>query len=184
MKRKTTRRWIEFAVSVLLPLGGLSVVLLEHYGALDRLRGLNRVEEVADRFSHSYSPDASKPVYPDDVEWQPTIRLIKKYSKAKLRTDKEAQTIARFKATLSTQDPNGSEWTSPSTPFAVLYRRWPQNSGSQIPPEDYTIVGSIGELQSWIAQSKSDFHFLINDVFLTLMAALLGYWLWRVNESR
>lgn len=177
MTEKHTKRWIELAVSVLLPIGSLAAIALEHYGVFDRWRGLDRVEEVADRFAHSYTPDASMPVYPQDAAWQPTIELIEKYSKAKLRTDKQPQTIARLRATLSTKDADGFEWTSPSTPFIVFYRHWPGNSGRPIPQDDFTIVGTIGELQSWIAQSKSDFHFLIDDVLLTLLAALLGYWL-------
>jgi len=180
-KGRRQKRWIDFVLSVLLPASILLVVLAEHYGVFESWRGLDLVEEVADRFSHSYTPDASKPVYPEDAAWKPMIELIEKYSKVKLRTDKEPKTIARFQATLSTKEVDSFEWTSPSTPFVVLYRHWPENSGPGIPKEDYTVVGSIGDLQSWITQSKNDFHFLINDIVLGVIAVVFGWWLWRMN---
>lgn len=100
------------------------------------------------------------------------MELIRTYSKARLRTDKQPQTIARFQATLSTKQnlPDQTwEWTSPSTPFAVLYFHWPTNTLKQFPPENYTTVGTIGDLQDWIGKSKSTFHFLIHDVVLGIL---------------
>jgi hypothetical protein len=141
--------------------------------------GWDSAEKVADRFNHSYTPDASAPVYPDSPERDPTIKLIEKYSRQKLRADRQPGTIARMQASLSTQDAySGTEWTAPSTPIVVIYQRWPTNTGAPIPKEGAAIVGTIGDLQNWIAQSKSDFHFLVNDVFLALISVGLCVWLW------
>ncbi len=184
MRNKNTKRTVGLVASVAVPLAVLLFVVAEHSGWIDHWRGLDEVQQVADRFDLSYAPDASRPVYPEDAEWKPTIALIRKYSKVKLRTDKQPQTIARFKATLSTNEtPAGFEWSSPSTPFGVLYRRWPQNSGVNIPLDDFAVVGTIGDLQNWIAQSRADFHFLINDVLLGILAIAFGYWVWRMDRD-
>ena len=182
---KATKRWLELSRLAVLPVIYLLLVIAEHSGLIDHWRGLDRVQAVADRFGLSYAPDASKPVYPSDAEWKPLIDVIQKYSKVKLRTDKQPQTVARFKATLSAQQETGegklTEWTSPSTPFAVMYKHWP-DPGTTFPPEDYTIVGSIGDLQNWIAQSKADCHFLIHDIVLGILVLVLGYAVWHVNH--
>jgi hypothetical protein len=183
MKDSRKKRRIEFAASVVLPLVGLLLLLAEHTGAIDWLRGLDKVEQVADRFDRSYSTDASRRVYPEDAAWKPTIALIEKYSKVKWHAGRQPQEIARLQAKLSSQDEDGYEWTSPSTPIVVLYRRWPTTPGLSIPKDDVEMIGSIGELHSWIDRSKSEIHFLINDVFLAVMAVTLSYWLWRVNHS-
>jgi hypothetical protein len=109
-----------------LPIIYLILVIAEHNGLIDHWRGLDKVQEVEDSFSLSYAPNASKPVYPNDSAWKPLIGLIRKYSKVKLRTDKQPQTVARFAATFSAkQDVGGgvpSEWTSPATPFCCFVR--------------------------------------------------------------
>ena len=181
MKETRTKHWSDL-VSALLPLGIILVVAAEHYGLVDRWRGLDEVQKVSDRFDESYAPDASRPLFRGDAAWKPTVELIRKYSKVKLRTDEQPDEIVRFRATFSAKDTEGFEWTSPSTPFAVVYGYWPPETGHPPPPlQDVTIVGTIGELQGWIAQSESDFHFLVNDVILGLMPVLFGLWLWRTN---
>lgn len=180
--------WVDLLRAAVLPAMVLLVVLSEHHGIIDHWRGLDRVKAVADNFNLSYAADASTPVYPQDAAWKPLIALIKRYSAAKLRTDKQPQTIARFKASLSTQEPIGggkiSEWTSPSTPFVVFYRHWPNNTGQRIPPEDFTIVGTIGDLQNWIAQSRNDFYFVLHDIVLGFITLAVGYSLWHMNHLR
>lgn len=182
---RAAKPWLEFGRAAVLPILYLLLVIAEHSGVIDHWRGLDRVQTVADNFSLSYAPNASSPVYPSDAAWRPLIALIQKYSKVTLRTDKQPQTVARFSATLSAQqeleEGARTEWTSPSTPFAVLYRRWP-DPGTTFPREDYTIVGTIGDLQSWIAKSKADCHFLIHDVVLGILALLLGYSVWHMNH--
>jgi hypothetical protein len=180
------KQWLEFALAVGLPAMTLLLVWAEHSGLIDHWRGLDRVQAVADNFSVSYDPNACNPVYPDNPAWKPLIEIIQRYSKSPLRRDRQPQTVARFQATLSGKSDIGnehfSEWTAPSTPFVVLYRHWPENTGAEIPRDDFTVVGTIGDLQSWITQSKDDFHFLVNDVVLTFMALTLGYWLWRIER--
>lgn len=180
VKDSSAKRRVEFA-SVLLPFIGLAWIVAEHFGLVDRWRGIDLVERVANRFDESYAPDASRPVYPEDAEWKPTIKLIEEYSKVKWPPGMKPQTIARMQAKLSEQDVGGYEWTSPATPIAVLYTRWPRN-GPGIPKEEVAIVGSIGELHGWIERSKNSFHFLISDCFMAAMAGVLGYWVWRLNR--
>jgi hypothetical protein len=179
---KAAKRWLELSRVAVLPLIYLLLVIAEHNGLIDRWRGLDRVQAVADNFRLSYAPDASKPVYPSDAAWKPLIDLIQRYSKVKLRTDMQPQTVARFVATVSAhQEETGAEWTSPSTPFAVIYKHWP-DPGTTFPREDYTIVGSIGDLQNWISQSKADCHFLIHDIVLGILALVLGYTIWHATH--
>ena len=169
---------INIGLIVVLPLCILLTAVGEHSGRFDRWRGLDQVEKVSDSFNHSYGSEPSKPVYPSDTEWAPTLRLIEEFSKHKLRTDREPATIARMQATQSIQERNTDlEWTSPSTPFVVLYQRWPTNSGKDLTADEYTVVGSIGDLQNWIARSKAELHFWINDIVLGLMSLALGVWL-------
>jgi len=40
----------------------------------------------------------------------------------------------------------------------------------------------IGDLRSWIAQSKADYHFLVKDIVLGILALALGYAGWYVNH--
>jgi hypothetical protein len=62
----------------------------------------------------------------------------------------------------------------------VIYKHWP--SGADLTREDYTIVGGIGDLQSWVAQSEADCHFLIHDIVLGILALALGYAVWHMNH--
>ena len=183
-----TKRWIELARAAGLPIIYLLLVLAERGGVIDHWRGLDIAKDVAENFSLSYAPDASKPVHRSDRAWEPLMALISRYSKVKLRADKQPQTVARLVATLSTQQPMGggqvSEWTAPSTPIVVFYRYWPENTAKSIPPEDFTIIGTIGDLQAWIEQSRSDGHFLIHDIVLGVIASILGYSLWHITHVR
>jgi len=130
---KRHKWWVDLVRVAVLPVMVLVVAMAEHYGVIDHWRGLDRVKAVADNFSLSYAANASTPIYPNDAAWKPLIALIEKYSAVKLRADRKPQTVARFVASLSTQEPMGEgkigEWTSPSTPFVVFYRHWPGNTG-------------------------------------------------------
>ena len=183
MKSERIKRRVELFVTVLLPIIGLGFVLAEHYGLVDRAFGLDQVEKVADRFDESYAPDASRPVYPEDPEWKPTLKLIEGYSKVKWPPGRNPQTIARMQARLSERDDGGYEWTSPATPIVALFVRGPRNTAKGIPKEDFEIVGSIGELHSWIEQRRNRLHFVFNDCFMTALAAVMSWWLWRLNGA-
>jgi hypothetical protein len=181
-RAKKIKRVVELAATVILPFVVITFSVLDHNGTIDRWRGIDLVEEVANRFSLSYADNASAPVYPTDPAWKPTIALIEKYSKIKLRADKTPQTIARVQDPNAKQYAAGFEWTVPATPIAVLYQHWPGNTGKTLAlHENFELVGSIGQLQSWIERSKSDFHFLLNDIFLAAMAAILALWQWRLE---
>jgi hypothetical protein len=177
-KKSRIQTGINLGLLVVLPLCILLMAVAEHTGMHDRWRGLDLVEKASDSFNHSYGIEPSKPIYPEDPEWAPTLGLIEEYSRYKLRTDRQPATIARQQAKLSVKEPNADlDWTAPSTPLVVLYRHWPGNSGEVIPRDEVTIVGSIGDLQNWIARSKAEFHFRVNNIILGLMSAALGLWL-------
>jgi len=168
-----SKRWAELGRAAVLPFVYLMLVFAEQSGAIDHLRGLDQVSLVAENFSLSYASNACKPIHPDNAAWKPLLGLIEKYSKVKLRPDKTPLTIARVAATFSAQQPlekgEISEWTAPSTPFMVIYRDWSAKRGETISAEDVTVVGSIGDLQTWIAQSKGEFHVLIHDIVLGVL---------------
>ncbi len=173
------------SAALALPLLYLTFLIADRYGVWSRMRGLDKVEAVATRFEQSYSPDASRPVSVGDPEWKPLIHLIYQYSNVDFPKNKEPRTVARFSATLSGKQtgPEGqvfSEWTAPSTPFAVLYRRWP---GQDVPKEDWRIAGTIGDLRAWILRSKDDLRFFVKDVFLVLFSFVVGLLL-LIHESR
>ena len=50
-------------------------------------------------------------------------------------------------------------------------------------PEDYRIIGTIGDLHSWIERSRSDFHSAIMDIILVLATFALAFAAWRREES-
>lgn len=160
-----------------LPVLYLLFLLADRAGVWSHLRRLDMIESVAARFEKSYAADASHPVSVGDPEWDPLMRLVYRYSNTEFPRNKQPQTIARFQATVSGSQtsPDGvilSEWTAPSTPFAVLFVKW---SGQSIPREDCYVAGTIGDLRSWIARSKDDFRFLVKDVFLVLFSFAVGF---------
>jgi hypothetical protein len=75
---KAAKPWLELSRAAVLPIVYLLLVMVEHYGLIDRWRGLDRVKGVADNFSLSYAPRASVSVYPNDAAWKPLIDLIQK----------------------------------------------------------------------------------------------------------
>jgi len=180
----TGNRVISFVATVIPPLAVLFFIVAEHAGWIDHWRGIDLVQQVADRFNLSYALGASRPVYPTDPEWNSTITLIRKHAKTKLRADKLPQTIARMRATLSTDEAFAeTEWTAPSTPIVVLYRQWPNPGNWPFTQDEFSVVGTIGDLQNWIDQSKADFHFLVDDVLLGVMTVLLSVWAWRLDRE-
>jgi hypothetical protein len=167
---------------LLIPLLGVAFIVLERRGVRDHVRGLDRAEEAAKRFDLSYAPGASAPVREGDAEWSPLITLIRKYSQADLPANREPKVLARNRALSSAEIPGSSgspipfaEWTSPGTPLILIYKDWP---GNEVQKEDYRIVGTIGDLHSWIERSKSDFHSNVMDIILTVAILALGLAAW------
>ena len=176
------RRAINFTLAVILPALTVCTLTAERFGVVSRLLGLDLVQAVEGRFQQSYGSKPSAPLYRGDPAWAPTLELIEKYSAVKLLPNRQPEMIARFRATLATEDAGGYQWTSPSTPIAVLYGKWPINPQTRIPNRDATIVGTIGQLQTWITRREAEVHFLINDVILGGISILLGYLLWRADD--
>lgn len=170
-----TRFWLRL-VALTLPIFYLAFLIADRQGVWSRMRGLDRVEAVAKRFDLSYVTDASRPVSVGDSEWEPLIHLIYRYSNADLPKDKRPQVVARFPAPVSgvIRDANqnvSAEWTAPSTLFAVLYRKWP---GQEVIKDDYRVVGTIGDLHSWIVRSKDELRFMVKDVFFVIFSFVVG----------
>lgn len=184
------RRWKRALtiVTLVLPFFYTAFVVTDHFGLWDRLSGLNLVEQVLSRFELSYTPDASRPVRMGDPEWEPFLNLVRRYSKTTLRNDKQPRVFARFQASLSTRSPTQgtieSEWTAPSTPFAVIYRDWPTSDGGNISLEDWQYVGTIGDLRDWISKAKESRRFLVLDIFLGTFGPLLAIVIYLLDERR
>jgi hypothetical protein len=179
------RKVIEFVVTC-LPVLALLFVIGERTGVWDKLRGLDLVEDVANRLDTSYAANVVRQIGPDEKAWKPLIALIYRYSTTKFPKDKQPRMVARALAVASAKlDLGGgrfAEWTAPSTPFMILYGDWP-TTGRPLSNSDVWIAGTLGDLRTWIAQSKSDLRFVVMDVSLVLITISLGLLLWRINHS-
>ncbi|MGA9570237.1 MAG: hypothetical protein WBS17_09125 [Candidatus Acidiferrales bacterium] len=174
---RKAKKWktILTIVTLCLPFLYVGFVVADHFGFWDALEGLDSVQIVADRFELSYAENASEPVRPGDDAWGPLLRLIYRYSRAKFPQDKMPRVVARLAAPLSVKTPEtgpvASEWTVPSTPLLLIYKEWP---GNTVDPEDYRVIGSIGDLQDWISKEKDRRKFLVLDIFLGLFGPMLA----------
>lgn len=179
------KRRLEFVTAVMLPLCVLSFVVSQRLGFWDWWFGLNHVERAVASFEKSYSPDASQWVKPGDPAWEPLMRLVNKYSIADLPKQRQPKMFARFTAVASSKLDIGqgqiAEWTAPTTPIALLYREWP---GQTVPVEEYRVIGSISDLRTWISQSRDDFRFMVQDVFLSALSILLPLTIWLKQPSK
>ena len=170
--------WLKLVAVTIMPSLFLAFTVSEHYGLWDRVRGLNDVREVTRRMNTSYADE--KRVYrKSDKEFGPTLALIRKYSSARIPSDREVLLIARYRAVVSYQESlsNGqvAEWTAPTTPLLLLYADPPGNG-------DVIQVGAIGDLYSWIEQSKSDFKFYVQSILLGVFSLVLGFLVWAVEH--
>ena len=165
-------------LTLILPFLYAGFLIADHFGVWDNLTGLNLVKNVSDRFELSYAEGASRPVHVGDPEWEPTLAVIYRHSPTQLARDKEPKALARLRASLSVRTPPDgaltSEWTAPSTPMILFYVDWPTNEGKDIPPENYRIVGTIGDLKDWIADEKDRRRFIVQDVFFGTFGPLLA----------
>lgn len=164
----------------------LAFVIPESKGYWDRLRGLDLAQQIAERFERSVGQDDAVPVRAGEREFEPTIALIRKYSAMKLANERRPQVIARLQAKVYDAQFLGDEgklaqWTSPATPIVVFYYDWPnvRFPGGAVPKDEYTVVGTLGNLHEWIARSHEDMHFLIVDLLLVgvvpIMVGLYEY---------
>jgi hypothetical protein len=174
-------------VLVVLPFVYLGYIVADRAGVWDHLCGLDSVEQVAVRFQSSYAPDASHEVKVGDEAWEPLLRLMYRYSNASFPPDKSPRVLARSVAVASSiipaEGPLIAEWTAPSTPLLLLYRDWP---GNKVPPEDYRIIGTIGDLPEWINRARDHRRFIVQDLFLSIFTPLLAlvvFWIEGKVES-
>src|ERR1700690_447088 len=132
-------------ITLLLPFLYTGFIIADRYGTWDELSGLGLVEQVSERFDLSYGEDASNPVRVGDKEWEPLLKLVYEYSPADFDKSKEPRVIARFQASLSTRTPAEgpliAQWTAPSTPLALIYQDWPTNTGKDLNPDVWRVVG-------------------------------------------
>lgn len=177
---RAAARWLGVIFSGLSVLFAISVYL----GVWNSWRGNDLAAAVAARFDKSYAEDASRPVRPADKEWSSVVRIIKKYSPAKLPTDRQPRVLARGAAVASFKDAAGIEWTAPTTPLALFYREWPTGSPDPIPPSDWVIVGTIGDLHNWIRSDAADFDYLVRTIIFGLLSVCIGVFLALPEKSK
>lgn len=167
------RKWVEWA-GVVLVVANVAVIFWLHYGMADSFLGLGPVEEIAERFDHSYSTtDNPHQVWPGDPAFRPMLRLMDWYS----RTPPDAKRvvyIVRLKAFASAKGPmmpNGqvAEWTAP-TPIIVSYLP----EGKPGTAQDFVDVGTAVDLHAWIQRARDDFHFIVVDVLFGVLSALIA----------
>ena len=170
MNVKQIARWTGVVVSA----ASVLFAILTYLGVWNEWRGDNLLTDVARSFDSSYSPDAGRPVRPGDKAWPVVMRVIRKYSRAQLPAGKEARVFVRFVAVASAQNEAAhGEWTAPTTPVALLFKEWP----GHVPPEDVVLVGTIGDLHTWIQRDESDFDFLVRTILFGALSACVAVFL-------
>lgn len=184
MKQRKPKRSLHVAKLLLfVPLFlYLIFISLEKSGYVDRILGLDLAQQIAERFERSVGHDDAVPVRIGDKEFLPTLSLIKQYSAIKLDPNKTPTVIARFQAKVYdaqpiTSDGKLAQWTSPATPIVVYYYDWPNKKfpNGNVPLDQFTIVGTLGNLHEWIRRKHEDTHFWIVDLMLVgLVPAMLG----------
>jgi hypothetical protein len=177
------KRLLKLMAAVVLPALTIGLIVSEHAGWWDRYFGLTNVLDVAKRFETSYAESVNRQIRPGDPAWGALNDLIRRYSTADLPPGREPKVFARFVAVASSKidlgDGKIAEWTAPSTPVVLIYDDWP---GQSVPPSDYRIVGTIGDLRVWVDKRRSDFHFLARDVLVSLTSVILGLVVWIVEH--
>ncbi len=168
----------------------LAFLIPEEHGYWDQLLGLDAARSVADRFDRSVGPDDAIPVRKGEKEFDPVIGLIERYSRNKLNPDKAPMVIARFQAKVYDAQPlwegeRLAQWTSPATPIAVMYFDWPnvKYKDGNVPKDEATVVGTLGDLHEWISRRHMEIHFYIVDLLLVgILPLLLGLYLYFVER--
>ena len=179
---KTFARWAAVVLSFL----SVTFAIVSFNTRWDWWLHDDMVEKVADRFDLSYSKDAALPVQRGDPEWPPLLRLIEQYSpgRGELPKDRPPMTFARFQA-ITSAGAAGGEWTAPTTPIALLYRKWPDpGSGEFKIGQDAFVVGTIGDLHDWVRRDRADFDFLWRTIIFGLLSACAGVTLALADTTR
>jgi hypothetical protein len=145
---KYLARWTAVALSIL----SVAFAIVSYNNHWDWLLNDDRAEKVAERFDLSYADDASLPVQRGDPEWVPVLNVIEEYSphRSELPVDRLPMTVARYPAIISARAAD-AEWTAPTTPIVLFYRKWPDpGSGDYKRGQDAFVVGTIGDLHDWV----------------------------------
>lgn len=172
MNAKQIARWSGVGISF----ASVLFATLAYLGVWNEWRGDNLLAEVAARFDSSYSKDSGRPVRPGDKAWPVVMRVIAKYSNAQLPMGREPKVFARLVAVASAQNEAArGEWTAPTTPVTLIYKEWPGHG--EVSPEDYVLVGTIGDLHTWIQRDESDFDFLVRTILFGVLSASVGVFL-------
>jgi hypothetical protein len=175
---------LKFVAAVFLPIVTILFVVSEHVGLWDHYLGLTDVLEVSARFDTSYAEDVRRIVSPGDPAWVPVLDLIQRYSTVKLPMDRQPHALARFTAIASAKIEAGpgsiAEWTAPSTPIVLIYKDLSENKFTH---SDYRIVGTIGDLRTWVDKRRADVHFLGRDILLSLTSVVIGLVIWLFEHA-
>jgi hypothetical protein len=173
---KTPIRWMGVIFS------GAAVVfaVLSYFGFWSSLRGDDLIGALAERLDTSYDAEVKRQVRPGDLEWDPLLRVIRRYTRADLPTDREPRVLARSQAILSAKTEQ-AEWTAPTTPILLLYADWPQPPGQEGHPltigREAFIIGTLGDLHEWIKRDQSDFDFLWRNIIFGALSFCVGVFL-------
>jgi hypothetical protein len=114
------------------------------------------------------------------------LRLIEQYSpsRGELPKDRPPMTFARFQAITSAKTAAG-EWTAPTTPVVLFYRKWPDPGGGEFKPgRDAFVIGTIGDLYDWVRRDRADFDFFWRTIIFGLLSACVGIALALVDTPR
>ena len=172
---KIAKAVLQLTSAVLIPACAIGFVVTERAGALDHYFGYDSVLDVAARLETSYAENVDRQIGADERAWRPLLRLIRKYSTARLPSSREPVMLARSVAVASAKASIGpgeiAEWTAPSTPIILIYADWP---GHAAPPNDYRVVGTIGDLRVWVERSRSDIRFWFQDFSIALFSLAIG----------
>jgi hypothetical protein len=161
-------------LSLALSLISILFLVADHYGFSDWWLGIDTLKRISARFNRNTGPDASLPVYEGDPEWDVVLSLVTTYSNVAIPIGKQSNALAREPTTLSAaQGPN--QWTVPITRLVLFFYHWPEQTGRTLTPnEDYIVIGTLGDFQSWISQKQADFHFKVKDLIIGMIAFVLA----------
>jgi hypothetical protein len=181
-RTKTVARWTGVALSIL----SVAFAVVSYTTHWDWWLRDDMVEKVTYRFDLSYAENAGLPVQRGDPEWAPVLKLIEEYSprRGELPKDRPPMTVGRAQAITAAQTAAG-EWTAPSTPIVLFYRKWPDpGSGPFKRDQDAFVVGTIGDLHDWIRRDRADFDFVWRTIFFGLLSACVGIALALADTTR
>jgi hypothetical protein len=171
---RSIARWVGVGLAAL----SVAFATLSYVGFWNYLRGDDLLSALGSRLDTSYAP-VSRQVRATDPEWVPLLRVIRAYSPVRhqLPKDREPVVFARFAAVSSAKSEVG-EWTAPTTPMALLYKKWPApGTPPLVPGQDAWIIGTLGDFHEWMRKDEADFDFFWRTVIFGSLSACIGVFL-------